>query len=277
MEFGFIMLVIVLLVYYEKYCASSLFEIKKIAQKTSDNCKIILVNNNPNEIFEDDFTDVIYLKGDNSNYEFSGWDVALKYIRRNYNSEENLSVIFANDTFCFHRKWFYLKRISFIFLFKDFIKRNRRGIGGEVNSICQSYCINDQINLGWVSTYLFILSGDIVLDEKFYLNNINSYWDKFILKVDNDNIYFKTEFDENLGLHLNKWLFPKKNEKGWYNSSNINIEKKIKKLESILNEKLLSSNIIRMNAFIYDVNNYGYFKFYKFLKNFVNKIIFFKR
>lgn len=266
--------VIILLVYYEKYLENSILEISKIAASMHGDCKVIVVLNNDNIVVKDEIDNFIFIKGDNSNYEFSGWDVGINFAKSEFGNNIK-NYVLANDTFCHHRRWNIFTRYNFIYNFNYFSKNNLFGIIGDKNSLGVEYKLLNIINAGWVSTYLFLLSGDIVNNSDFKINIIDQYWNKFIDSVDDDEIVFKKDVDINLSEHINLWLYPKKNDSGWYNASKVNIEKRKKKIECIMNEKLLSSNIIGMGGNVYNLNEKGLFIFFPLIRNFIK--LFFKK
>lgn len=268
------MIVFVHLVYYEKYAFKSLIELREIANNIGDKYKIILVNNNQNMILDSIFfpnMDLTILKGDNSKYEFSGWEVGLKYIKNNY-EEEIENIIFSNDTFCFHRKWGYFQRLNFTNKFKKFYKDQITGICGEKNNISMDYKIDNISNDGWISTYLFMISNDLIL-QGLKLNNLGEKIYDYVIDVNDEEIIFRESFDKELGKHINNWLYPKKGKKGWYNSVNVNTYQKKKKLECILNEKILSCEVKKKGGIILGLNEEGCFAFINLIRKFINNFL----
>uniref|UniRef100_UPI00124FF819 hypothetical protein n=1 Tax=Acinetobacter ursingii TaxID=108980 RepID=UPI00124FF819 len=157
------MIVFILLVYTEEYFPKAWREINFLAKNISHDYKIIVVNNNHN------FTLDSAIIGNNDHYEFSGWDSGVELIKEKY--KDNLEhVVFANDTFCHHRKWNFYHKMKFITGFKKFINQNSFGICGEKNYFGKDFFLNDTKLQGWISTYLFIVNSYFVLSENFKFN-----------------------------------------------------------------------------------------------------------
>ncbi|PPB85797.1 hypothetical protein [Acinetobacter soli] len=265
------MIFFVLLVYSEKYYEKALYELNELAEKISSNSnyKLLVVNNNNNlDLSKFGYlrSKIDFIEGDNTGFEFSGWDVATTYLKTNYNIS-NSYIAYANDTFCHHRNWDCLTKKKFIHEFKKMIKESKRGICGEVNSFNRSFELNNCILNSWVSSYLFIISSNILLDYNFKFDNAKKYYSYWVLNITKEKIYFSEEFSIHLSYHLNRWLFPK-SKKGWYKAKNATIEEKRNKLYSILNEKLLTANVLNRGGAIYDVNDFMNINLFKRLKNF---------
>ncbi|MDH2171772.1 hypothetical protein N5J50_05900 [Acinetobacter johnsonii] len=253
------MLVLVLLVYTEKYLSKALEEINFLAKNISKDYKVIIVNNNCNLKVDNS------IEGNNDHYEFSGWDSAVNLIRDKYKDKVKY-IVFANDTFCHHRKWSMYQRLKFSTGFKKFINQKSFGICGEKNSFGEDFFLNDTKLHGWISTYLFILNSSFVLSENFKFNRASETMNYYIDDISEIGITFNHVFDENLAKHLNLWLYPLDNNKGWYKAQSSTPRQKLNKLESILNEKLLTQAIIQSNGKICDINLSFFFRLIKSLK-----------
>lgn len=244
------MVYLVLLIFYDKYYERSLIEIFKLAESITNNYEIIVVDNGSNK---NNYENVVFLKGDNSYYEFSGWDVALNYLREKKDVEK-ANFIFANDTFCFHREWNKKLMHKFSKKFLEFMENNDKGIVGEVNSFYEDYVIDGQVNKEWVSTYMFMLSSEYICDNDFKFNRMPIFWNSNVLSINENEVVFKENFDKKLSKHLNLWLFPVSSKFGWYNAGSSKLTQKQKKLESILNEKELSSFVVKKGGEIFNIN-----------------------
>lgn len=257
------MVVFVLLVYSEKYYLKAFEEIKKLSSNFK-NSQIIIVNNNKDWNLDNSVI------GNNESFEFSGWDTAISYMKEILNNKPKY-VVFANDTFCHHRSWGLWQKIKFTLAFKSMYMSNKTGICGEKNSIGSQFKLLDQEIDGWISTYLFMVSSDIVFNEKFKFSQAKKNMDRIVLNIDNNSgIKLCEHIDRKFERHINNWLFPT-NNKGWYKANNVNIDFKLKKLECILNEKLLTSYVCKVNGRINDVNSFFVFKlvkkFFSFLRD----------
>lgn len=260
------MIVYVLLVYSKEYLRKAIDEMNFLAKTIGVDYKIIIINNNKDLVVE------YSIQGDNSAYEFSGWDTALNYIRENIN-EKLQGVVFANDTFCHHRKWGGFQRLKFSTSFKKMIFRNFSGICGDKNSFMKDFNVLGENMNGWISSYLFFISPDIIFNKDFKFNMIDLYVKDWIIDInEKEGVVFSDHLDESLSIHLNNWLFPSENY-GWYRAKNTSIEQKASKLRSILNEKILTANILKLGGYVYDVNNITYFKYYYLLKRVLKKFL----
>jgi hypothetical protein len=127
---------------------------------------------------------------------------------------------------------------------------------------------------GWISTYLFCISGSKVKElmpfckvDSFYADQIK--YDQQAKKLILENC------SDNLTHHLESWFFPKNPKLGWYkNSSNAeNSDLVKKKIVAILNEKLLFATALKFNVSIYDVYTSYLAQGYLLLRKFVYKFI----
>ena len=253
------MIIFVLLVYTENYLSKAMKEINFLANNISNDYKVIVVNNNQHLKLDG------AICGNNDHYEFSGWDSGVELIREKY--KDNVEyIVFANDTFCHHSKWNFYHKMKFITGFKKFINQKTFGICGEKNSFGREFFLNDTKLQGWISTYLFIVNSSFVLNENFKFNRASEIMDTYIDDISESGIKFHLNFDEKLANHLNCWLYPLGDSKGWYKAKSSTPTQKLNKLESILNEKLLTQAIIQSNGKICDINLSFFFRLIKSLK-----------
>lgn len=254
------MIFFVLLVYSEKYYEKALYELNELAKKTSgsSNYKLLVVNNNNQlDLSKFDYlrSKIDFIEGDNTGFEFSGWDVATAYLRTNYNIT-NSYIAYANDTFCHHRKWGFYQKYKFSHAFKYFIQSNISGLCGEKNIFSNKVNLNNVELDGWISTYLFMISTDFLINNNVKFDNATNKESCFFSVITENEIKFNSNFDEELAKHLNSWLFPSNEKNGWYKANDSSLIEKRNKLKSILNEKLLSANIKNKCGEIIDINSF---------------------
>ncbi|MEB5476806.1 hypothetical protein [Acinetobacter pollinis] len=260
------MIYYVLLVYGDKYYENAINKLKDISKKIGDRSfNLIVVNNDSTVYIPNSIT------GDNSAYEFSGWDSAVKDLK--YRINEGDYFIFANDTFCHHRKWKWYQKFKFSYAFNDFFKNKFNGICGDVNSFGKDFNLSGVVTQSWVSSYLFMINSSLILHESFKFDSIEDNISKYVENIsDESGIEFVDNFDDELGKHLNNWLYPRDND-GWYNAKNCSSKDKLKKLKSIINEKLLSINVLKLGGNICDVNSLKIFRIIGIIKKILFKVV----
>lgn len=237
----------VMLVYYEDFHVNAIKSFDILLKKIDPNSKLIVVSNNFN-LKEN------YIQGDNTNWEFSGWDKALATI----NLLDTDSIIFANDTFMYNNPYGRVKKIFVERIFSYVYNKNKIKTGGYIcgstSGLEHSYEILNFKADYWVSTYLFLMSGKLVneLGNKISmdLNTLDS-----LVKLDNKKFIFDNSISKNMQEHLQEWLYPKENVKAaWYKATTTSDDVKIKKVKTILNEKYLSAFCKTNNGKIIDIN-----------------------
>jgi len=145
----------ILLVYYEDKHQRAIAAFKDLFAPLSQHHRLFIVNNNP----ELDCHGC--LLGDNSNQEFSGWDVVLRTLVP-HNSDV---IILANDTFLDAGKWNFHRRRRFQSRLKAFCKLEETyGLFGEVVSFPGGYELFGCRADVWVRTHIFALRGALLRD-----------------------------------------------------------------------------------------------------------------
>lgn len=237
----------IMLVYYTEFYQNAIKEFDILLKSIDKESKLIIVSNNEN-IPEN------YIRGNNLNWEFTGWDEGLKYIQT---LEDEDSVIFANDTFMYNNPYGKLKSffIRNIFKYSYFLNKSKPQIlmSGSTCGLKDSYTIKNTKADYWVSTYLFFMSGKLInkLDKKISLEE--SLFESVVALKDKKLIF--NHVSENMQIHLQEWLYPTKDvKKAWYKALNVSDEVKLRKVKTIINEKYLSSYCISSNGKIIDIN-----------------------
>lgn len=257
----------VMLLFYPAYQVRAIKRFESILKKIDPDFRLLLVVNN-DSINCDSLSGYNYILGDNSNWEFSGWESALKYLSP---IDDTSSVIFSNDTFCHHNLWGVYEINKFSQTFKRLYKKNRRlpspVLSGSTQTFKEVFSIFGSESDLWVSTYLFLTTGALLNKLKLKMSLSSDEVEKIINIGDDGIVSFSTEISDNLGVHIIDWMYPPENSDGWYNHSDVDALHKKKKIVSILNEKYLSINCIKCGGSIVEVFTI------KRVKYFIRKLI----
>lgn len=194
---------------------------------------------------------VRYVEGDNSRWEFSGWDAGIRQARAI--SDDDLC-IFCNDTFCFHREWSDFERARFVRCFEKLRNVRKPGLAGEFCSFNEDFDLNGACLRGWVSTYLFGMTGTLLNLMESKLTLPEQTLNQLFVTIKNNRIVWGKEMDPSLAAHISNWLFPAAGAVGWYQSANASDELKVGKVRAILNEKYIASCCARHRGSIVQTN-----------------------
>jgi hypothetical protein len=245
------MVIGLLVLYYKKYAQKAIYEFEKLIYSISNEVKIIIIINS--DILLDDKYE--FIKGSNKCAEFSAWQEGLDYVKNKYGNNVN-GVIFANDTFCYHREY---KNIHSL-VFKKIIKKTilekiKPVISGEYCAYKKGIFVEGIEIKGWISTYLYAVNKVflekimwcIVVDDN-KLNKLfpgNERYDKF----------FGSDIDNSYKDLMMEWLF--KGKKAWYKSEELdinNVNKFTLKAKCIYMEMVLSKKIDEYDVKINNIN-----------------------
>lgn len=230
--------------FYEKYHQQASALAGLLARKLNAQACYLVWNNSelPRASLEA-FTHV--LQSDNSQWEFSAWDLARQQIEREFGLRESDIIIFLNDTVRFHR--IFTRLDVFLLLYKLKILRGLHGstaaLLGEKLSPGKQFSLRGQAFTQWISTYCFAVNGKF-LQQAQRLHFSAMEFEELIAGVDEAGIQFLPAVNPVLAQHINGWLFPKADQHGWYKAkaggAKIPAEIMQKKAMAILNEKRLS-------------------------------------
>lgn len=238
----------ILLVYYPKYKKNSIKRFNEILRQISSrNFKMIVINNNPEEIENKSINEIV-IDGLNKKSEFYGWDLGLSYAKKCGLVDQHTTVVLANDTFCEHRYFSKFDQLLFARGVKKIKDDDRPVLLGELCGLKQSYEIMGMKSKGWISTYLFAINYQFIkcLDSLVLDDRRENSW---VYKVRNGSILWSDRISSNLAMHISNWLSSK-----WYNRGalNNNEDLLIWKVHSILNEKYLSAICLRYGGCLRD-------------------------
>ncbi|HIF9248507.1 TPA: hypothetical protein ACX6Q2_003411 [Photobacterium damselae] len=252
---------IVFVSYYPEYFKKSLDKLISLNRENISDLNIVVVNNNAsnNLIGENKTYDL--LVGDNSYWEFSGWEQGLDFLNKKYDLKDEDIIIFANDTFCQHRSFGVIDKYIFEKGFNRLYEEKNIAIG-DVDSFGKSFEICSHTQKEWISTYLFGMHYGTV-KKILPLSSLKSLEDEiFFLNGEIKGI----DISISLRKHLENWLLPNDNT-GWYKArkSDDNILKR--KLLAILHEKKLSCNLLENDIKLVGVYKPFIFRFFRKIRS----------
>ena len=238
-----------ILVFNKSYYEESIYKFDELIKLTTKKSLCIVISNNPNLQKPVDF-DGAFLSGDNSSYEFSGWQKGLEHFMRRNHSKNVKAYIFANDTFCHHHKYNFVKRKMYADAFKKLIRNHEAPVlAGRITSFGQSFSINDVTLNEWVSTYIFGITQQAMRSIEYNICPRDKELEKYFGTMENEDCFFSDGMNSALKTHLTSWLFGGEGLKPpWYKSeplNDINRDGFAKKSRSILREKLLTANVCK--------------------------------
>lgn len=252
----------VLLVFNEQYRASSIKAFNQFMGNLGEVNKIIIVNN------KHDAANIGEVSGDNTNWEFSGWDKGLSTL----NIKDDDVVVFANDTFLCNRSWGRFDQLRFNRSIKKLIGGDDWGICGEVHKFTGVFQLFGQRSDRWVCTYLFALSGGVINELKNICLSETSL-SMAIITVENRKILWGDEVSQNLQERLQRWLYPPRGVLGWKKENCSTDTVLIRKAKTILNEKWLSAYCLSNGFIIIDAGPNIAVKQYRNMKYRMSEVI----
>lgn len=230
----------ILVVYTQETRAKVVAEFESFVESLGETYEVHIVNNGSN-IAEGD------LVGDNSNQEFSAWNVGLTSV----NIAEGDFVVFANDTFCIRHGWGVIKRRRFRSALKRASVLESPSMIGAVSKYNGSYEIFGHAADFWIQTDIFILSGS-ALEGLKGIGLSAEILNPAVSENDNGGFEWGGGVSQSLISRIENWLMPKAGEFGWYRAGVTDISSKIRKAKTILNEKWLSAYMVNSGVLIID-------------------------
>lgn len=122
------------------------------------------------------------------------------------------------------------------------------------------YSILGNTSNKWISTYLFFMTGKLinVFEKNICLNEDTL---SNLVTIDSGELLWG-DISTSLSNHIEEWMFPNDETKGWYGNNNNDSAMKLRKIKTILNEKFLSAKCNSVNGKTYD---YDLFRVMKYL------------
>jgi len=237
-----------------KSIAARMFPLAKVTFITIDNAIIT-------DSYFEEMRSSIRISGDNSQYEFSGWDCGISFINKELKISNNTMILFANDTF-YRRN--YKDGTNFLDIFDAPILEGKNistSAVGYLDDFPKNVRINGIVYKSWIRSNIFILPISVVsaiypLSIEFPLSevfsdSIDKFWS------DSDLI------SENWKAYISSWMFGVENKNfpeyklHWLKAEPLcenNWEMFKKKALCILSEHYLSAKLHKLNVPIIDTN-----------------------
>lgn len=218
--------------YYEDHFRRAFEGFERFVCSLGSNCALTVICNNPSNRLPG------AVAGDNTNWEFSGWDAGLATLG-DFGQHDLL--VFCNDTFTNHRPWGWSDRRRFADAFARLAASGRQGMCGEVHGYKQPFEILGLSCDRWVSTYLFALTGGLVNRLGRRLSLGEDVLARIAPGIGEAGIVWGDGISDGLKKHLDEWVFPYKAGTGWYKAASASEETKLRKVKTVLNEKYLAA------------------------------------
>jgi hypothetical protein len=250
----------ILVAYTQEYLSTALSEFVGVLESLSSNVDIIVVVNKELDCsLVSSYCSAVFVRGTNSNAEFSGWDEGLAAARLLI-SDFALSTavfVFANDTFCHHGRW--SARIR-----KDSIRRLSRWFAnpstlatGFMDTAPHGFSIMGISFSSWISTFFFALKYPAIQELEWTLSPCAEELNRLIPGSTIDyGRFFGAGMNPLLRDHIISWLFDVSGH-CWYKAEPLTAETlpmmRIK-ARAILSEKILSARMLRGSISIMPLN-----------------------
>jgi len=255
-------IIVLFLIYGEEHYYSGLQEIKKIIDRMfPKNIKTFLIIDNSNTIEESLKGENHIIHGDNSFYEFSGWDKGYDYANKHLPTDDNTLFLFVNDTF--HRRG-YADGENFLDIFDSNIIKDKdifNSAIGYLDDFPKEVILDNIVYRQWIRSNIFFLPYKIIqqcypLTFPFPEEQIFSYEEGIFWSQSN-------LISENWKAYIDSWLFGLKNQKypeyslNWLKSEPLTLQNKEffrRKAITILSEHYLTARLFRDQIPIIDTN-----------------------
>lgn len=221
----------ILLVYYEVKHERAIEAFKDLFASLHQQHRVFIVNNNT----ELDCSGA--LPGDNTNQEFSGWDVVLRTLVL----QKTDVIVLANDTFLDGGKWSLHRRRRFQSKLSEFCRLEEDyALCGEVVAFPGGYELFGCRANAWVRTHIFALRGAL-LEDLGRLSLSDCHLCSAIRDFEDNKFVWGEAVGESLRRRIDSWLTPSEGEIGWRKLQTADRSRKLSKAKSILNEKWISA------------------------------------
>jgi hypothetical protein len=239
----------ILVVYTAEHAERAIAEFAGLVNAVSRDHVLVVVNNNPT--LREAPTAITVIEGSNRLAEFSGWDEGLAWAHEKATGAFD-AFVFANDTFCFHRRWNRLDAMWFARVVRATDPHDPT-ILGQVDMSHDTYRICGASSRTWVSTYLFALTRaamDSIGGRIAPPPETTTAWVPGTGAPADEDRFFSEAIDPALRAHLQRWLFasaPVASGPRWRNAAPLtehNWARFRLKAQCILSEKCLSSRVV---------------------------------
>lgn len=231
----------ILVLYSETYADKALREFALLMRAVDPSCRLIAVSNNP--AIADRSPDYVWRQWRNDGAEFGAWQHALDTEAR----AEDTAVVFANDTFCWHRHFGRLERMAFVRAFRRHAGASTAVICGDISRSRRPFRLLDQDMRCWISTYLFMINAKALASVNGQIRSDPGRIRGLLNGGESAATFFADSMDARLREHLQSWLFRQGGSRHWYRAAPLtpaNREQMERKAVSILHEKLLSARAL---------------------------------
>lgn len=228
----------VFLSYYPQYIDQGLPEFERILSDLNLNSSLTIVNNN--QATSAHLVSHRVIRGDNTNWEFSGWDSALDVLPPLAPDDY---LLLCNDTFNQHRVWSSGDRSRFVSAFIQLLENKGTGMSGEVHQLKskQTFSVLGRSVDRWVSTYLFGMSSNIITENRFRLSLPEDVLNNLFLGYGPNGMIFSDELSKNVQEHIKQWMNPNGGATSWYKAKTATYDIRTRKIKTILNEMYLAA------------------------------------
>lgn len=218
---------------------------------------IVIVDNSISTDYAESISDTVHLiGGDNSCYDFSGYDKGVEWLKSNNIINDSDIIVLCNDSFFRNYGHKYLKLFSNYNIIK-LIKENL--LIGYTDSYPYEVIVFGKKLKSWVRTNFYIMNANML--NKLIPLTINI--SDSILFSENYSEFFSNSIDisENYKQYLRTWLFGEEctadYKSKWHAHSKINcnnFEHFKKKVKCIFSEHYLSAKALEVSRGIVSVN-----------------------
>lgn len=220
---------------YPKAFEEMCFRVDKISGFEKE---YIVVDNSMRFEKEGKFQDVVYINGDNSAWEFSGWDRGLEYIRKNKIDFD--VALFVNDAFLANG-WTLLDKVAELNLAK--IAFEQKVAIGHVDTKGYTMEIFNKDVSSWICSNVFFLPKEIANSLKTLVSVDDLKLNSIIQDEFSGNYFMQNApLSESYKEMIVKWLTEEWHSKIVIKKENLTFFRK--KVQAIMNESLLTARII---------------------------------
>lgn len=202
------------------------------------------------------------ISGDNSSWEFSGWDKGMDFFKSNIYANNVDTVLYVNDAFLndsAHDELYYMMRYNTLTLYKL-----KNAVIGKVDCANEKMILNNSSVNRWVRSNFIAVPysiASVIKLSHFSENNVSDIiCDDFSKKIFKEN----SPMNDNLKCFLKYWIL-----EGWPQAKDFNQENwpLIRgKIIAILNERLLSVKFCQHKLRMIDAKNNYVFSIKSLLK-----------